>query len=187
MKDKILREIYEYDKESKTYIARIDLDSYRDVYSEWDYSPLINRDLDDDLLEYLVECSFEIGIKRKMAITFFIPAGIYNEISERRSIEGFRHYFGYQIRKIKNERMRQWKTIILFTVIGLLMMLASVFLEPYLTNIIAYRTIVEGLNIGAWVALWEIFTILFFDINKLNLKIKHYKRLQEVSIRYTMR
>jgi hypothetical protein len=37
----------------------IKFDQYRDVYSEWDFSPFTNRDLDDDFVEYLYETSLE--------------------------------------------------------------------------------------------------------------------------------
>ncbi len=100
MKEKELKELYRYNEATLSYHVDITLDLYRDVYSEWDYSPFTNRDLDDDLLDYLMECSYEIGLSRRL------------------------------------------------------------------------------------VALWEIFTIWFFSITKLNYMLRHYRRLQSVVIEY---
>jgi multiple sugar transport system permease protein len=50
----------------------IQLENYRDAYSTWDYSPFINRDLDDNLMEYLLSCSYEIPRKKAIIIRFHL-------------------------------------------------------------------------------------------------------------------
>lgn len=184
MKDKDIKKIYRFDKKDKSYHVVIDLDTYRDVYSEWDYSPMSNRDLDEDLHEYLMDCSGEIGIRRDMVIDFFVPSEIVNESRESRSIQGFRQYFAYRIRKIKAERMRKIKNSIIFFIVGTALLISATFIEDIITSNYVYKILSEGLFIGGWVAIWEIFSIIFFEVNELNYKIRHFKRLQKVDIKY---
>lgn len=182
MRDKTLKQYYRFNHSKGIYLVDVDLDEYRDVYSEWDYSPMVNRDLDDDLIEYILEASFEIGLKRDMGLVFHIPKELENESRERRSILGIRHYFQYQIRKVRGQIMRQLKTSLIFLLIGMGFLVTAITL-PTQTNIVL-TTIREGLFIGAWVALWELFSIWFFQMAELRLKIKHYRRIIAMEIHY---
>lgn len=184
MKDTFLKTLYNYDETDDTYHIVIDLDTYREVYSSWDYSPLSYRDLDNELQQYLMDCSNEIGIKRKIAIDFYIPKEIVNEEREAKSIKGFRSYFFYRIRKLKSERIRKIKASSVLLIIGILLLSLANFLELYISNMYASKLITEGLFIGGWVAMWEIFSTFFFVVNGINHKLKHFKRLQNVPINY---
>ncbi len=184
MKEKELKELYRYNEATSSYHVDITLDLYRDVYSEWDYSPFTNRDLDDDLLDYLMECSYEIGLSRRLVVSFHLPYALIDAKKEARSIEGFHHYFSYRIRKLKGEQMRQIRNTLMLTVIGVALLVFAYFLEGRFPVDFFSKTLVEGLYIGAWVALWEIFTIWFFSITKLNYMLRHYRRLQSVVIEY---
>lgn len=184
MKDKILKSIYRYDENKKQYHIDIQLDTYRDVYSDWDYSPLINRDLDEDLLEYLMSCSYEIPRNRELVIDFFLPVNIYNIEREKRSIEGIHNYFNYKIRQTKSERYRLIRSTILFFFIGTLLLILAIMSNSVIRTPVFEQVISEGLFIGAWVAIWEIFSIWFFQINGINHRIKHYYRLQASNIYY---
>lgn len=187
MKEKMLHTLYRYDKEDKSYHAVIDLDTYRDVYSTWDYSPINYRDLDDDLLDFLMDCSSEIGLNRKMIIDFYIPAEIVNSEREQKSINGFRNYFFYRIRKIKSERMIKIKNSILLFFIGITLISMANFFGTFILNQFLSRIVTEGLSIGGWVSLWELLNTIFFDVRKLTYTHKHYKRLQNVPINYNVK
>jgi hypothetical protein len=184
MKDKYLKRLYRFDENDKSYHVVIDLDTYRDVYSEWDYSPYNNRDLDEDLLEYLVECSEEISLKNKMVIDFYVPKEIVDPEREKKSILGFREYFSYSLRKIKSLKLRKLKNSFFFFLIGVGLYIGSNILKTSILNIYLSDILSEGLFIGAWVAIWEIFSILFFEVSNLNYKMKHFKRLKSASIFY---
>lgn len=184
MQDKLLKEIYKYDTKDNAYHVVIDLDAYRDVYSEWDYSPFANRDIDDDLLEYIMECSYEIGLKYNMVTDFYIPQNIVNPDKERKSILGFRHYFFYRIRKVKAERVRKIKKLAILLIIGIAFLSFANLLNIFFDNKFFINLLSEGLFIGAWVAVWEIFHTLFFSVSELHRKINHYERLRKMQINY---
>lgn len=184
MNDKLLRELYRYNPEDKSYNVDIELNEYRDVYSEWDYSPFINRDLDEDLLKYLMECSIEISRKRKMIVNFFLPEYLFDKQREERSKEGIKHYFSYKARKIKFSRWTLIRNSLIFGIVGSFFLATSYFMEYYMQDEVALKLMSEGLKIGAWVAIWEIFSIVFFEVNEINSKLKHYNTLKDLIIVY---
>jgi len=184
MKKIHLKELYRYDKEEEAYNIDINLDFYRDVYSEWDYSPISNRDLDEDLLDYLMSCSYEIPLKNKVIIKFYLPVNIKEEGREKKSIVGIKNYFSYRIRKTYTERFRMIKNTLIYLLVGIVLLLAAYMIQNIITNNFLLHVLPEGLLIGAWVLIWEIFSIWFFEISKLGYKMKHYKRLKNSKIIY---
>lgn len=184
MKEKELKTIYRFNSQENAYNIDINLDNYRDVYSDWDYAPLTNRDLDEDLLKYIMSCSYEISKKHKLIVNFYLHKNIYDPKRESRSIEGINNYFAYKIREIKTERFILARSTFLFLLIGIMLLILGIFLEGIIEKEFFRRLTSEGLFIGAWVAMWEMFSIWFFKINELTLKLKHYKRLQVSTISY---
>jgi hypothetical protein len=185
MKLKELKRLYTYNEEKKTFIIDVQLEDYRDAYSEWDFSPFNNRDLDDDLTEYLLECSYEIPAKMPLIINFHILNQAKNDSREQKSIKGMYNYFEYEMRKLKNHRMRMIRDTIAFFAVGSILLLSGALLESYLPHSILNRVLIEGFSIGGWVMIWEMFSAWFFDIKKISYKIKHFMKLNESTIAYT--
>ncbi|WP_461205667.1 hypothetical protein [Clostridium sp. DL1XJH146] len=185
MKLKELKKIYKYDIEREQFIIDVQLEDYRDAYSDWDFSPFINRDLDDDLTEYLLECSFEIPIKSPMIINFHILNQKQNPAREERSIKGMYNYFGYEIRKLKNYRMRVLRHTLTFFIVGTVLLVLGSLLDEIMANSIFTKVLSEGFSIGGWVMIWEMFSTWFFDIKKVTHKVKHFIKLKSSNIIYT--
>ncbi|WBW97277.1 hypothetical protein [Oceanirhabdus sp. W0125-5] len=184
MKKIDLKKLYSYDDKEKAFNIDINLDYYRDVYSEWDYSPIANRDLDEDLLDYLMSCSYEIPLKNKVIINFYLPANIKDENREKKSIIGIKNYFSYKIRKVYLKRFRMIKNTLIYLFVGIGLLLGAYMIQNIITNNFLLQVLPEGLLIGAWVLIWEIFSIWFFQVSKLGFKLKHYKRLKNSTIIY---
>lgn len=165
-------------------IIDIQLDGYRDVYSEWDYSPFQNRDLDDDFVEYLLECSYEIGHRYNMKVVFHLPKMIKDENKEIKSTTGIRHFFAYQFKRNRNYMFRVIRDTVVFFLLGTLMITFSTILKNTLNISLFNQVLVEGLYIGGWVMMWEMFSTWFFEVNKYRNKLKHFKRLQNIEYEY---
>ena len=184
MKEKMIKQLYSYSKINKMYYLDIQLEDYRDAYSSWDYSPFTNRDLDEDLLEYIMSCSYEIPKNKNITIRFYLLNQIKDEKRESRSIEGIYNYFDYKIRVAKNEQIRMIRKIIEFFIIGTMLLLAATFVKHSINNQVINELLSEGLFIGGWVMIWEMFSIWFFQINHLFQNISHYRRLKNTEILY---
>jgi hypothetical protein len=182
MNEKELSKLYRHNKTEKAYYLDIQLEDYRDAYSNWDYSPYINRDLDDDLLEYLVSCSYEIPKSKSIIINFHLLNQPQDINREKKSQEGMHNFFQYKVRKLKNSRLRLIRNTAAFLIIGTALLITAIITSSSINNSFINKLISEGLFIGAWVMIWEMFSIWFFKVKTLSSTIKHHERLQNSKI-----
>lgn len=185
MKVKMLKKLYKFNESMNAFILDVQLNDYRDAYSDWDFSPFTNRDLDEDLTEYLLECSQEIPFKYQLVIDFHILTQMKNEARETKSIVGMRNYFRYQLRKMKNQKVRVARDMITFMLIGSILLLLGFYFETFLSESLLLSLLSEGLFVGGWVMLWEMFSTWFFDLKKVNDKCKHFERLSKSKLIYS--
>jgi len=178
------KKIYRYDSIKKSYNIDISIDFYSDLYNEWDYSPLNNRDIDEDLYNFLKDCAYEIPLKSNIIINFYLPKNLKEIEREKRSLIGFNNYLTYSIRKQKNIRKNMIKNTLLYAIIGSLLLVSSLLLQNFLTKSFLQELLPQGLIIGGWVLIWEIFSIIFFQINVINTEIKTNKHLLLAQIIY---
>lgn len=170
------RKIYRFDEDKGHFLIDIDLDFYRELYSEWDFSPQRNRDLDDDLLEYLIDCCDEIPVPYPVAITINLPASVYDATREKHATLSFYNFFTYRIRKEKKGYQRYFSKVLKYLLIGTLLLISASLLKNYILFPHA-DLLSEGLIIGAWVSIWEVFSVLFFNLSDHRKKIRMLRRL----------
>jgi len=184
MKLKDLRKVYKYD-EMGVFIIDVQLEDYRDAYSEWDYSPFNNRDLDEDLTEYLLDCSYEIPMKYNLIIDFHILNKIPNASREEKSRIGMQNFFLYQQRKLANQKVRMFKDIAKFLLLGSILLVLGFYMRKFYPSTLILSVLAEGFFIGGWVMLWEMFSAWFFDIKKISMKSAHFERLFQSKINFS--
>lgn len=184
MKLSELKKIYEFSAADDAFLIEVQLDQYQNVYSDWDFSPFINRDLDKDLTEYLLDCSYEIPLKYKLVIVFFILNQDENKSREDRSIIGIHNYFKYQLRKLKTQRWMVFRDIVTFAIVGAGLLFTSMTIKKYISESFASIVFTEGLVIGGWVMFWEMFSAFFFSMSDVRYKKKHFDRLNSSGIEY---
>ncbi|TFG63760.1 MAG: hypothetical protein E4H36_04785 [Spirochaetales bacterium] len=181
------KKIYRYNRKKDTYYVDIALDYYKDIYDEWDFSPVRNRDLDKELIEYLEECSHEIPLKAKIEIYFHLPEKLQDEEKERESIQGFRHFFKYSYTKLVFQRRRFLWSTVMYAAFGLCLLVGGFLIQdrlPETTSLRILSLIPEGLYIGAWVLIWEVFSIIFFEYRNHRRSLLERKRLASARIVY---
>ena len=93
MKKTLLRNIYKYDDKNKEFIIDIALDSYQELFNDWDASPTWKKDLDPDLAKYLETSSYDIPRKNSLRINFVLPHEYEIKKSEERVLRGINNHF----------------------------------------------------------------------------------------------
>ena len=181
------RKIYRFDEEHGAFCIDIDLDFYRELYSEWDFSPQRNRDLDEDLFNYLVNCCDEIPARYPLVITINLPVTVYDATREERATQGFHNFFTYRIRRENIHYRRYYSKILKYLLIGAMLLISASMLENFCAGLAHSELLAEGLVIGAWVSIWEVFSVLFFNLSDHRKKIRVVRRLLEAKINYLYR
>lgn len=88
-------------------MIEIALDSYADIFNEWDPAPFKRRDLDPDLQLYLVESSSEIPRKYAIELCFRLPVGKRDQSMETESQNGLKYSLRSQ-RYFLNQAISGW-------------------------------------------------------------------------------
>ncbi|MCX8059183.1 MAG: DUF4007 family protein [Spirochaetes bacterium] len=185
MKDVLkLKEIYRYEKKTDTYNIDISLDQYSDIFNEWDFAPFTKRDIDPDLIEFIEECALEIPLKSKISINFYIPEKLKDEDIEEKLKRIIKNNLKFGYRRIYNEKRRLIKSTSIYAITGVIFLLLSSFVEDLIKISMIKNIIANGIMIGAWVLIWDIFSTIFFKLKELNFKIKVYEKLIYSSINF---
>ena len=178
---------YERDREGNIIID-VSATRVEDVYNDFDKSaPYIQRDLDQDFADYLIDCARELN-----RAPFIIRLTLTNPPDEpklsriRRSLNTYFLYVAEtEIRKI----FQMFRRSIVLFVIGLGILFTSVWLDRLLgpeRSLIA-KVLVEGLMVAAWVSLWEalaVFLIGWFPHRK---NVVLYRRLAHAGLVFRSR
>lgn len=181
------KQVYRFDPKNGTFYIDLDLDYYRELYSAWDFSPQHNRDLDEDLFEYLTDCCEEIPRRSPLVISMSLPQNVYDAVKEERARQGVQNFFTYQIRRETLCSKNDYFKIFKFLCLGVILLLFATLMKNFLGQIDHSEILSEGLVIGAWVSIWEVFSILFFKLSDHRKVISIYRRLLAAKIEYRYR
>lgn len=148
------------------------------LYSDFDKSaPFIRRDLDQDLVEYLIECAREM--KRESFILRFTLGQSPDDGKQSRIRQSVNAYFLY-LAECERQRVLQMfrRSAILFC-IGLAILFLSVSVNHALGSerSVVANVLAEGLTVAAWVSLWESLAVFLVEWFPLRRNTLLYRRL----------
>ena len=181
------RDLYRYSKELNTSYIDVEIDFYRELYNEWDFSPITNLDLDEELFEFLESCMAEINRKHKVCIVFHIPESLKDAEKEEKSKQGFVNYFNYEIRKQNNRIRMAMDNAVSYGVYGLILLFIGTWTSKFLDQNASYAYLsflAEGIMIGGWVFGWELVSILFINSKELFGQRRILERLRDAKIEF---
>lgn len=168
--------------ENNHFIIEVSVDSYSEIFNGWDPAPMKRRDLDPDLMAFIIESSEDIPHKLPIEIHFYLPQSIENEEKEGLSIAGIQNNFQFQALYTKKELTQNRKKSFQYVLLSMIFLLSAYFLGKLALDHVVYKIAMEGLFIGGWVFLWEAFSIVFFSDQELHQHLKNYERLVKTPI-----
>ena len=164
------------DRYSRTSDNKIILDisagKVEDLYNDFDKNaPYVKKDLDQDLVEYIIDSVREIG-KEDFVIQFRLKSPADTNLTSRVKTS-IHNYFLYLKDLEFRELARMKRTSFILLVIGVLILCLSVWINQKIAGYgeIITHVFAEGLNVAAWVSLWN--AIATFLINW----VTHRKRI----------
>jgi len=166
-------------------IIDVAADRIEALYNNFDKSaPFIRRDLDPDLVKYLVDCVREIG-----RCPFLIRFTLTHAPDESRlsriqnSIDG---YFRYLADSERDGIANMFRRSAILFAIGVMILFISVWLNQWLGH---ERSVVanvfgEGLTVAAWVSLWEALAVFLIEWYPHRRKIRLFERLATAPLQF---
>jgi len=176
-----------YEREANGLVC-IDVatDKASDLYSYFDrFSPYLRRDLEQDLVDYLIACAEEVH-PQPYVVRFSFSHVADTELQQRiaHSMSG---YFTYLLEKERVTLRRMLYRSGSFLLLGLLILLAAVLLETLPTaNRVVLNVIAEGVNIAGWIAMWEALATFLVDWFPHRRKLRLYQGLATAPLRFAV-
>lgn len=186
-KKKYFQKLYNYNKENNAYLIEVSLDNYEEIYDDWDPSPFKKRDIESEFNDFVVNSSEDIPLEYNIEVVLYLPEIKKDEKKESYLISAYKNYYNYEAERInKQKRALRNKTIShLFFSFALLSLyfLWEVFSEDKGSFFMSFP-LKEGIMIGGWVFLWEVFTNVFIKRKEIQTEYKKLKRLHETNVKF---
>jgi hypothetical protein len=127
-----------------------------DLYDDFDkQAPFVKKELDYDLVEYLVRSARELG-REAFTVNFSFNSELEGTLKKRVQ-HSIVNYFDYLLAKNSRELHDMLRTSLTLFVLGLVMLSVSVYLNHAFDfgDSVFKRIMAEGLVIASWVSMWE--------------------------------
>lgn len=149
-----------------------------DLYNCYDKSaPYLKKDLEPELVDYLVECVREIG-REPFVVRFRLDTSVDGEGMARLK-ESLGRYFLYLKQVEWRELKSMVRTSLILLAIGVAILTLSVWLHRQVDSheTVVGRVFAEGLTVAAWVSLWESLATFLINWAPHHRKIRVYQRI----------
>jgi len=176
--------MYDYNSESDTYHIDIRVANYTDLYNEWDFSPFHEKDLDPELVDYLVTCFEEIPSPSNVVVSFHLPKAVHNPDLEEQFTHSVYYHLSYRRSQLELEKRGLRRDTMRYTGFGIAFVVLAQALPKLLDAFVIASIVSEGLFIGGWVLLWEAFSHIFFRSRNLKRERELNERLQNADYRF---
>lgn len=183
MKEKIL------DRYSRTTDNKIVIDitagKVEDLYNDLDkHAPFRKKELDQDLVEYLIDSVSEIG-KEEFVIQFRFAV-----LTDARLISRIKtsihNYFQYlKVLELRELARMARSSFILFS-LGILFLFMSVWTNQKIAGHdgVITHVLAEGITVAAWVSLWSALTNFLINWVPHHQQFKLYERISRAEISF---
>jgi hypothetical protein len=173
-----------YRQEAGTYLIEIKLNQLQQVFNSLDPSPFLDRDLDDNAENYIINSVDEFPLNTPLKLVFYLPS---NEQNTARHLlpSALHNYFDYR----QQGEQRKLRTIWRQGRISLLIGLSFLFVCLSLSELISrfgtdtfIHFLEEGLLISGWVALWRPLEIFLYEWWPVSHQQKIFAKLAYIPI-----
>lgn len=156
------------------------------LFDSRDPAPFIERDLDDDFVEYVFACIQSFSLKHKVKLVIYLAehADRQNEEKLKSAIHSFFIYEAELQKKYLKSFYRSTYIFFLFGICLLLFCLIGSEIASRSSVHIIKTVVKEGLQLGGWVALWRPLDSLLYDWWPLYEKIRYYRKLSMIPIEF---
>jgi len=154
-----------YREEEGTYLIEIKLNQLQQVFNSLDPSPFLDRDLDDNAENYIINSVDEFPLNTPLKLVFYLPSTEQN--TARHLLPSALHnYFDYR-QQVEQRKLRMiWRQGRISLLIGLSFLFVCLSLSELISRFGSdtfIHFLEEGLLISGWVALWRPLEIFLYE------------------------
>ena len=168
---------YECDADGQ-FVIDVTADRAEDLYNDFDRSaPYIRRDLNEELVAYLIDCARECG--PESFIIRFSLAAAPDATRQSRIRQSVNNFFVYLAELEQQQIRKMLRKTLGFLGLGISILCFSVWLDGWLgeQRSMVENVLAEGITIAAWVSVWEAVATLLLKWLPHRKNIKLYRHL----------
>ena len=180
----LLSKVYDRNERANSFIVKASITQYTDIFNDLDPSPLRKRDLDQDFIAYLVDCSLDIPLKYRLELHIECPKEIEDRTKEERAKAGISTYCNLSMLTTREELKNSYRKAVGYAVIFIALVTIAFAFGPSFERHVITETLREGIFIGGWVFLWEAIAIVFITNKKTITEYRRFKRLEEAAVEF---
>jgi hypothetical protein len=173
-----------YGREGDCFLIEIRLRDIRQLYNSLDPAPFLEKDLDKDAEDYIVDSVRDFPLPAPLKLIFHLP-GPEQSATPALLAEAVHHYFRYRTdtaaRQLKYT-LQQGRISLAIGVSFLCLCVVASELIHVLSDGVAARIFREGLLICGWVAMWKPLQIFLYDWWPVRYMKRIYAKLSAVPI-----
>jgi hypothetical protein len=167
----------------RAFIIDVAAPRVEDLYEFYDRTaPYVKRDLDQDLVEYLIACARELRSEDfVIRLTLQSSPGEDQLARVKHSVTNF---FSYLTDAERNKVSNLVRRSLVLLAIGLGIFAISVWVNSLVgaSPGVVTKVLAEGLTVAAWVSLWESLATFIIDWGPQRRNIRVYDRLANASV-----
>jgi hypothetical protein len=173
-----------YRQESGVYLIEIGLNNIDRIFNSLDPTPFIEREIDRNAKNYIVESLQELPINSRAKILLYIPHEIDLDASKLVA-DAIHNYFNY-CRDGKEKELRQLlQTGRIYLAIALVFLATCITIDSLISSLFdgtIVKILHEGLFIVGWVAMWRPIEIFLYDWVPIYQEQRIFRKLCKVPI-----
>ena len=173
-----------YREEEGTYLIEIKLNQLQQVFNSLDPSPFLDRDLDDNAENYIINSVDEFPLNTPLKLVFYLPS---NEQNTARHLlpSALHNYFDYRQQGEQRKLRTIWRQGRISLIIGLAFLFVCLSLSELISRFgtdTFIHFLEEGLLISGWVALWRPLEIFLYEWWPVSHQQKIFAKLAYIPI-----
>lgn len=168
--------IYKYEEEINAYLIEVSLDSYDEVYDDWDPSPFKRRDIEDEFNDYIYNSSEDIPLNYNIGIILHLPICKKDLKKEGMLVSALRSYYTYEVERVNKKKRNLLKRTVSYLFMSIFLLSAGYFFVSE-SEMVILNVLHEGILIGGWVFLWEFFTNIFITLRDMQTEYRMLDRI----------
>lgn len=173
-----------YREEEGTYLIEIKLNQLQQVFNSLDPSPFLDRDLDDNAENYIINSVDEFPLNTPLKLVFYLPS---NEQNTARHLlpSALHNYFDYRQQGEQRKLRTIWRQGRISLIIGLSFLFVCLSLSELIGRFGSdtfIHFLEEGLLISGWVALWRPLEIFLYEWWPVSHQQKIFAKLAYIPI-----
>ncbi|MEM0372876.1 MAG: hypothetical protein QXO69_03520 [archaeon] len=159
------------------------LDTYEDVFSDFDPRPYDHRALSDDFLQEAKRATREIS-DEKLELRFLMPAHQRDYSLENVIRHRLHEHFRKHARILEKEMKKVFIKAVLFLMIGFSLMIASALMQGHSASDFAFSLVRIIMEPSGWFMMWYGFDQVFYSSKEIKPDLTFNEKMAKAEITF---